>query len=132
MQEKVLWNTSENPFDPDLAKMITIKGREQPAWIKKRFFSDYPCIQKIIINIFWINYKKTNFNDNFRIVPIGGGFIIDLKEMMQKKVNDFSKQRQIYFVFEKDFKRPTGSTRTDEAPFALKSDIKNNVQLIDH
>ena len=57
MKSKIYFSDTDETFDPNIAK-----GEICPKWMKKELYSEYNCIQRLIINTARINYEKTKFN----------------------------------------------------------------------
>lgn len=66
-----IFNIASQPFDPLIQK----------EWVEKHACS-YKCIESLIIELQFINYKKSKWNEKHRYAFIGGGYTIDLKEMV--------------------------------------------------
>ena len=67
-----VFNIASDPYDPII----------QQEWIQKHACS-YKCIESLIIEQQYKNYKKSNWKEKYRYAFIGGGYTIDLKDMVQ-------------------------------------------------
>ena len=73
-------------------------GNNLPGWVRlrykdeygnrKKYYGQYNTIETILINAWYLNYKKMNYASELRCVEIGNGLIIDLKDYVQIRIED--------------------------------------------
>ena len=92
LKTPVGYNSSKevDPFHPSFSQ---VRGDNKfPAWVYE-FYKGYSCIDRLIILVQRNRYIRSERDKKYELVYIRGGYIVDLENNIQYKVNDPTKQR---------------------------------------